>query len=86
MYFLQVAAFNPLTTQKVPSLVLFKDHRFSLVDAKVFLKVPLVPIYNNFEGGRVEKKLGTFGHNCPESALKRIFGLFFFPETLLCVM
>ena len=51
--------FDPMPTQRVPPLLLFKKSIFG--DGPLnFLKAPLAPIYTNFEGERAPKKCDFF--------------------------
>ena len=43
-----------------------------------FLKAPLAAIYTILEEGERAEKTWFFGQKFPKSALKRLFGLFFF--------
>ena len=47
--------FDPLPTQRVPLCTILR-HPYLMTDHKTFLKVPLAPIYTNFEGERAPKK------------------------------
>ena len=47
---------DPLTNQRVPSLVLFYDIHFRPTNSKVFLKASSALIYFNFKGERAAKK------------------------------
>ena len=47
---------GPPHQPKGPPLVLICDIHFSPTNSKIFLKVPLMPIYATFEGERAPKK------------------------------
>ena len=64
---------RPPADPKGPPFDTFSEIHFWPIDAKLFLKAPLAPIYTNFEGERAPKKTRFFCQNFSKSAQKRLF-------------
>ena len=64
---------RPPADPKGPPFDTFSEIYFWPIDPKIFLKTPSAPIYTNFEGERVPKKMRFFCQNFSKSAQKRLF-------------
>ena len=73
---------QPSADPKGPPFALFWDIYFCLTDLKIFLKAPLTPIYNNFEGGARAEKTQFFLVEIFQKVPKNAFFDFF--QKLAC--